>query len=222
MAKLDACIFVAGKFCCDWNTVPLESCLYELVKVASAQCERCLSVLTKLTVPEQSLARKISHSRYQVVRKRRPASILYFFGPDVIDHLDKCRFVEIALFANKSGQRKTEQTSDTKDMDTILLRVVVDDVGSPFNRRSNGCQSMNNNTTFNMSTCPRIYSIIWRQPQRLFDLKGRLLGEANVDQRLAAGVAYTNPLWGRVSVGVDSLKQAAYPMICTNGSLFHN
>ncbi|KAL1237418.1 Cysteine--tRNA ligase [Trichinella spiralis] len=102
--------------------------------------------------------------------------------------IDKCRFVEITLFANKSGQSKTEQTSEMKDMDTILLRVVVDDVGSPFNRCSNG----------------------------------RLLGEANVDQRLAAGVAYTNPLWGRVSVGVDSLKQAAYPMICTNGSLFHN
>ncbi|KRX39281.1 hypothetical protein T09_8556 [Trichinella sp. T9] len=68
--------------------------------------------------------------------------------------IDKCRFVEITLFANKSGQRKTEQTSEMKDMDTILLRVVVDDVDSPFNRCSNGCQSMNNNTTFNMLTCP--------------------------------------------------------------------
>ncbi|KAL1227763.1 tRNA-specific 2-thiouridylase MnmA [Trichinella pseudospiralis] len=102
--------------------------------------------------------------------------------------IDKCRFVEIALFADKSGQRKKEQTSEMKGMDTMLFKVVVDAVSSPFNRCSNG----------------------------------RLLGEANVDQRLAAGVAYTNPLWGRVSVGVDSLKLAAYPMICTNGSLFHN
>ncbi|KRZ35862.1 hypothetical protein T4C_532 [Trichinella pseudospiralis] len=119
--------------------------------------------------------------------------------------IDKCRFVEIALFADKSGQRKKEQTSEMKGMDTMLFKVVVDAVSSPFNRCSNGCQSMNNNTTFNILTCP-----------------SRLLGEANVDQRLAAGVAYTNPLWGRVSVGVDSLKLAAYPMICTNGSLFHN
>ncbi|KRZ04536.1 hypothetical protein T11_18139 [Trichinella zimbabwensis] len=70
--------------------------------------------------------------------------------------IDKCRFVEIALFANKSGQRKKEQTSEMKDMDTILFRVVVDDVSSPFNRCSNGCQSMNNNTAFNMLTCPSL------------------------------------------------------------------
>ncbi|KRY11180.1 hypothetical protein T12_4214 [Trichinella patagoniensis] len=34
---------------------------------------------------------RMSVIRYQVVRKQRPASILYFFGPDVIDQLSPSR-----------------------------------------------------------------------------------------------------------------------------------